>query len=266
MSTRKLKPGRIGPDVDLDQEEIYLADGRRLTQQLAEEIAERVLVRHRGRPSVSGGGRRTPSLTVRVPQPTRDALEKLAKSQRNGWPTSRRGPRRIHLLPRELIRQSVGAISGAVATRRSGARVAPDGKPRSGPGAIPSGAIPESAGSVRQLVGLQSRWSGSGSASLIWTTDTSQNATEPPLRTLERPSRICLRPEVVDRQGGPMTGNGGWSHVAGKTSGQVVIRTAPLRQRSRQVVGSGGIESWSRWAQRHATGRQEGCWPSATSI
>jgi hypothetical protein len=81
MTTRKIKPGPIGPDVDLDQEEIYLADGRRLTQQLAGDIAERALVRHRGRPSVSGGGRRTPSLTVRVPQPTRDALERLAKSR-----------------------------------------------------------------------------------------------------------------------------------------------------------------------------------------
>jgi hypothetical protein len=81
MTKRKIKPGSIGPDVDLDKEEIYLADGRRLTEQVAEEIAERALARHRGRPSVSGGGRRTPTLTVRVPQPTRDALEKLAKSQ-----------------------------------------------------------------------------------------------------------------------------------------------------------------------------------------
>jgi len=81
MTKRKIKPGPVGPDVDLDREEIYLADGRRLTDELAEELAERALARHRGRPSVSGGGRRTPSLTVRVPQPTRDALEELAKAQ-----------------------------------------------------------------------------------------------------------------------------------------------------------------------------------------
>jgi hypothetical protein len=81
MTKRKIKPGPIGPDVDLETEEIYVADGRRLTQQLAQEIAERALARHRGRPSVTGGGRRTPSLTVRVPQPTREALEKLAKAQ-----------------------------------------------------------------------------------------------------------------------------------------------------------------------------------------
>jgi hypothetical protein len=81
MTKRKIEPGPIGPDVDLETEEISIADGRQLTEQLAEEIAERALARHRGRPSVSTGGQRTPSLTVRVPQPTREALEKLAKAQ-----------------------------------------------------------------------------------------------------------------------------------------------------------------------------------------
>jgi hypothetical protein len=79
MTKRKIKPGPIGPDMDLETEEVYIADGRRLTEELAQEIAGRALARHRGRPSVSGGGRRTPSLTVRIPQPTRDALERLAK-------------------------------------------------------------------------------------------------------------------------------------------------------------------------------------------
>ena len=81
MTKRHIEPGPIEADVDLDEEEIYVADGRRLTQQLADEVAERALARRRGRPSVSGGGRTTPSLTVRVPQRTRDALEKLAKAQ-----------------------------------------------------------------------------------------------------------------------------------------------------------------------------------------
>lgn len=81
MTKRKIKPGKIGPDVDLDKEAVYLGDGRRLTERVADEIAERALDRHRGRPSVSGGRQRTPSLTVRVPEPTREALEKLAKSQ-----------------------------------------------------------------------------------------------------------------------------------------------------------------------------------------
>ncbi len=81
MTKRKIKPGPIGPDVDLEAEKVVLVDGRRLTEQLSEEMAERALARHRGRPSVSGGGTHTPSLTVRVPQPTREALERLAKAQ-----------------------------------------------------------------------------------------------------------------------------------------------------------------------------------------
>ena len=57
MTKRKIKPGPVGPDVDLEREKIYLAEGRRLT----DELAKRALARHRGRPSVSGGGRRTPA-------------------------------------------------------------------------------------------------------------------------------------------------------------------------------------------------------------
>ncbi len=81
MSTRRINPGQIGADVDLSKEEIRLKEGRRLTEKVADQIAERALARRRGRPSISGTGRRTPSLTVRVPQPTRDALERLARAQ-----------------------------------------------------------------------------------------------------------------------------------------------------------------------------------------
>lgn len=81
MTRRKIKPGAIETDVDLDAEEIYLADGRRLSEQVAKELAERALARHRGRPSVTGENARTPSLTVRVPPETRTALEQLARAQ-----------------------------------------------------------------------------------------------------------------------------------------------------------------------------------------
>jgi len=81
MTRRKIKPGTIGADVDLDVEEVYLADGRRLTGEVAEELAQRALSRHRGRPSVTGGSARTPSLTVRVPPEMRTALEELARAQ-----------------------------------------------------------------------------------------------------------------------------------------------------------------------------------------
>lgn len=81
MTRRKIKPGAIGTDVDLDAEEVYLADGRRLSEQVAEELAQRALARHRGRPSVTGENARTPSLTVRVAPETRTALEQLARAQ-----------------------------------------------------------------------------------------------------------------------------------------------------------------------------------------
>jgi predicted DNA-binding protein len=81
MTRRKIKPGPIGTDVDLDLEEVYLADGQRLTEEVAEQLAQRALARHRGRPSVTGKSVRTPSLTVRVPPETRTALEELAKVQ-----------------------------------------------------------------------------------------------------------------------------------------------------------------------------------------
>jgi hypothetical protein len=49
MPRRRIEPGPIGPDVDLDTEEFYAADGRRLTNELADEIAGRALERLRGR-------------------------------------------------------------------------------------------------------------------------------------------------------------------------------------------------------------------------
>jgi len=81
MTRRKIKPGAIGTDLDLDTEEVYLADGRRLTEKVAEDLGQRALARHRGRPSVTGDRVRTPSLTVRVPPETRTALEEMAKAQ-----------------------------------------------------------------------------------------------------------------------------------------------------------------------------------------
>jgi hypothetical protein len=81
MRSRKITPGAIGTDVDLDTEEVLLANRQRLTAKIAEDLAERALARHRGRPSVTGEAARTPSLTVRVPPATRAALEALADAQ-----------------------------------------------------------------------------------------------------------------------------------------------------------------------------------------
>jgi hypothetical protein len=82
--TRQFHPGPIGPDIDLDVEEVYLADGTRLTEAKAEELAEWALAQRRarrGRPSITGGQEHTPNLTVRVKPATRAALEQIAAAQ-----------------------------------------------------------------------------------------------------------------------------------------------------------------------------------------
>jgi len=75
------KPTPIGPDVDLEAEDIRLPDGSRLTEANVVEIVERVHGRHPGRPSVSGDRERTPVMTVRVTRAARAALEELASAQ-----------------------------------------------------------------------------------------------------------------------------------------------------------------------------------------
>ncbi|MHB8325305.1 MAG: ribbon-helix-helix protein, CopG family [Candidatus Dormibacteria bacterium] len=79
MTPRKRTP--IGPDVDLEVEDIRLPDGGRLTEVKVAEIAERVHGRHPGRPSVSGDRERTPAMTVRVTPAARASLEEIASAQ-----------------------------------------------------------------------------------------------------------------------------------------------------------------------------------------
>jgi len=74
----------IGPDVDLSTEDVRLADGSRLTAELAERIAQEALAKHparRGRPSITGDCGRTPKMTIRVTPGTRKALETIAARQ-----------------------------------------------------------------------------------------------------------------------------------------------------------------------------------------
>jgi hypothetical protein len=74
--------GPVGPDIDLDNEEVRLPDGSRLTEVAAEHLAERVLEQRRaGRPSLLGGSAHTPPLTVRVRPGVRSALEEIAHKQ-----------------------------------------------------------------------------------------------------------------------------------------------------------------------------------------
>ena len=78
---RRITPGPIGPDIDLETEVVLLADGSRLTNELAEQIARDAIVRHRGRPSITGASEHTPRMTLRVPERTRHALEQIASRQ-----------------------------------------------------------------------------------------------------------------------------------------------------------------------------------------
>lgn len=85
MARRRFTQSQVGPDIDLDVEEVYLEDGTRLTEARAAEIAEtamsRVRARRSGRPSLTGAPQKTPNLTLRVTQSTRQALEEIAARQ-----------------------------------------------------------------------------------------------------------------------------------------------------------------------------------------
>lgn len=72
----------LGPDVDLDAEEIYLSDGSRLTESRAEQLAKDALETLRGRPSLStDSGGRSPRVSFRVPNDVRAAAEQLAETE-----------------------------------------------------------------------------------------------------------------------------------------------------------------------------------------
>lgn len=77
----------IGPDVDLDAEEVHEPDGTRLTEQRAEQIAEETLAElHRqrlipGRKSLSGGNVHSPRVQFRVPDRIRDAALHRAEEE-----------------------------------------------------------------------------------------------------------------------------------------------------------------------------------------
>jgi hypothetical protein len=77
----------IGPDLDLDEEEFILKDGRRLTNELADQIADETLaeVRRRnlvpGGKSLSGGGVHSPRVQFRVPQDLRTQAERVAEDE-----------------------------------------------------------------------------------------------------------------------------------------------------------------------------------------
>jgi predicted HicB family RNase H-like nuclease len=77
----------VGPDLDLDEEEFILKDGRQLTDELADQIAEETLaeVRRRnlipGGKSLSGGAVHSPRVQFRVPEELRTQAERVAEDE-----------------------------------------------------------------------------------------------------------------------------------------------------------------------------------------
>jgi hypothetical protein len=67
----------LGPDVDLDREDVRLADGTRLTNAVAGDVVNHVR-RTVGRPSLSGKAAQSPQIAFRVPSSVRDRAANLA--------------------------------------------------------------------------------------------------------------------------------------------------------------------------------------------
>ena len=73
--------------IDLDREEFILRDGRRLTEELAEQLAREGVAEARrrnlipGRKSLSGQGQHSPTIRVRVPEQLREKAEQRAATE-----------------------------------------------------------------------------------------------------------------------------------------------------------------------------------------
>jgi hypothetical protein len=89
----------IGPDVDLDREDIRLADGTRLTNEVADDVVEQVRRSSSGRPSLSGKPAASPQIAFRVAPSVRDRAAEVA---------AREG-KTISQLAREALEERVAA-------------------------------------------------------------------------------------------------------------------------------------------------------------
>lgn len=78
-------PKSFRADVEVEEVDLDTADvryrGQRLTEADAERVAEDVLSRTPGRPSLSGAKEKSPSLTVRLPKQDRARLDAVAAEQ-----------------------------------------------------------------------------------------------------------------------------------------------------------------------------------------
>jgi hypothetical protein len=106
----------IGPDVDLNRDEVRLADGTRLTSELADAINEDV--RHTaGRPSLSGRRKHSPQVSARITPELQAELKRYSKH--SGLSTSQ--------VLRHALERLVGGGTGA---GTSSGQKAPENRPR----------------------------------------------------------------------------------------------------------------------------------------
>ncbi len=70
----------IGRDVDLEQDDVRLEDGTRLTYEVADKIIDQ-LRRSSGRPSLSGQATASPQIAFRVAPAVRDRAAELAAAE-----------------------------------------------------------------------------------------------------------------------------------------------------------------------------------------
>ncbi len=74
-------------DIDLDEEDVRLANGTRLTEELAEQLARKAVAEARrrnlipGRKSLAGDGSHSPRVQFRVPESLRAAAEARAAAE-----------------------------------------------------------------------------------------------------------------------------------------------------------------------------------------
>jgi predicted HicB family RNase H-like nuclease len=80
MNTMAKRTARKSEDVDLEQEDVRLPDGSRLTQDVADAIVNDVR-RRSGRPSLTGEAAVSPRVTFRLPPDIRDRAAAIAERE-----------------------------------------------------------------------------------------------------------------------------------------------------------------------------------------
>jgi hypothetical protein len=80
MTHKRYHVTEVGSTVDLDTEEVRLADGRRLTNDVADELADEIRAKT-GRPSLGEPGTRSPSIAFRLPTELRAKAEQVAQRE-----------------------------------------------------------------------------------------------------------------------------------------------------------------------------------------